>query len=495
MKKYLTFLLFLVYLNTQAVAQDKYWVYFTDKNTSEISTKKFIDIPISNNYLKSLDSLGIEPICRSKWLNAITAILDEDDKQQLQNLAFIKSVEAVNKNIKVNKLPETTIEDIQYGVALEQMDVAILADKQLNGQGITIGIIDAGFWQAHNNDDLESIFEDERVLGYKDFVKQDNKKDFFKRKQTHSDGHGTTVMRMIAGQKKGLIRYGLADKAKFYLARTDHGDKEFRGEEDYWIQALEWMDSLGVKLVNTSLGYALGFDNPKENYSPEDMDGKTTAITKAAEIAATEKEMLIIVSAGNEGDVLEWRVISAPADAKHVLSVGATNERGLKAGYSSIGPDSLAYMKPNVSCYSLFGTSFSAPVITGLAACLWQYKPEAKGADIFAAIEQSSQFYPYGNNYIGYGVPQASEAINILDEEKSSKQVEEIKAEGKTVTHIREGRGEKSTAIIFHKKGELKVIRQELGRVVKGKIKIQKPRKATRTTVYLNDKLYEIFWE
>ncbi|MEH0156796.1 S8 family serine peptidase [Limibacter armeniacum] len=485
-----------------AFSQTKYWIYFTDKNTvttDEIaktspSMENWRDLPIDQNYTQSLTKIGIDPICKSKWFNAVTAVLTEEELKEVKHLPFVEKIQAVDGRIKLQPLAADFFREIQYGTALEQMDASAFEQHNLNGEGVTIGIIDAGFWQAPENDYLIDIFEEGRVLGYKDWVDDADPDAFFNDKMTSSDGHGTTVMRMIAGKKQGKMRYGLADKAKFFLARTDHGDKEFRGEEDYWIEALEWMDSLGVRLVNTSLGYALGFDDPNENYKPKQMDGKTTMITQAADIAAKEKGMLIVVSAGNEGNDPRWEVLSAPADAQHVLSVGATNEMGLKAGYSSTGPSFLPYIKPNVSCFSLFGTSFSAPVITGFAACLMQYKPEADAAEIFRVIEESSQLYPYGNNYVGYGVPQASRALSLLDGEEANNHNEIKVSKGSESVTIQTGNMEDVSAVLFHKKSSSNVFRQETLRTHDGKMKVNKPRKAQRTTVYIAGKVTEIIW-
>ena len=140
---------------------------------------------------------------------------------------------------------------------------------------------------------------------------------------------------------------------------------------------MEWIDSLGVRVINTSLGYAKGFSNPAENYEPTQMDGHTSVISKAAQIATEKKGILLVVSAGNEGDDTNWMLISTPADAEGVLAVGATNQKlWNKIGYSSIGPEFLPYLKPNVSCFSLYGTSLAAP---SLAHWSWGIVPFITG--------------------------------------------------------------------------------------------------------------------
>ena len=175
------------------------------------------------------------------------------------------------------------------------------------------------------------------------------------------------------------------------------------------------MDSLGVQLVNSSLGYSQ-FDDQSENYLTTEMDGEHGITSKAAEIAVRERGMLLVISAGNAG-AKPWRLVTVPADAPSVLTVGATQLKGpIRISYSSIGPDYTDFLKPDVSAYSPNGTSFSAPVVTGFMACLMEYAPELSNFELMEVIKKSSGIYPFGNNFIGYGIPSATEALNIIDE-------------------------------------------------------------------------------
>ena len=251
-----------------------------------------------------------------------------------------------------------------------------------------------------------------------------------------------------------------------------------------------------MRLVNTSLGYAKGFNNPKENYKPSDMDGKTSKISRAAQIAADQKGMLIVVSAGNEGDDLGWRIVSTPADAAGVLAVGATKAKSRdKVGYSSIGPEFLAYLKPNVSCFAANGTSFAAPVIAGLAACLMEKSPKLTNRQLMRVIEKSAHLYPYGNNYVGYGVPNARKALQLLkDSTLKLNNVRELHVKGDIFKYA-VGNVETERAVVFHKRNERLVIRQEVMAVVAGRLEFRRHPEARRTTVDLEDAVLEIFWE
>jgi hypothetical protein len=492
-------------------AQDqKYWIFLVDKDTiaydyqqhlseqaierrleQKIPLVQFTDIPLNINYLTQLQQQGIKQVQQSKWLNAITAILTNEQIIALKKLPFVKQIVPMNNRFKILSLPLQ--KEIEYVLAIEQMEAEEMSKSNLDGLGITIGIIDAGYVGASQNEYLQHLFDEKRILGIKDLINP-NRKEHFKQAETSADSHGNTVLQMITGHEKGGSQYGFATKSQFYLARTDNGDSEFRGEEDYWISAMEWLDSLGVRVINTSLGYALGFDNPTENYKPEQMDGKTSTISKAAQIAANEKGLLLIVSAGNEGNDSNWLVISTPADVENVMSIGATQPNGMKAGYSSIGTELVPYLKPNVSCFSANGTSFSAPIITGFAACLMQKNRKATNKEIFSIIEKSSHLYPYGNNYIGYGIPKASKALKLLDNitENVNSDNKIVKEKSQYDLKIKDT---KNRLVLFHKKNGTIVISQDIISVSKGKYTVIRPEKAVRTTVVEVNRITEIIWE
>ena len=500
---------------TSQPVEGKYWIQFTDKDSSNYDPHKHLspraiqnrlrlgiplsqptDIPLTQSYLQRVAGQNIQKISTSKWLNAISANLTADQIKWLQQQDFIKQVILIQADFQPLANDDWYNEQ-SYATAIAQMEPGAFEVEKLTGKDVVIGVIDAGFYGAHKRKSLSGIFMNNQVLGVRDFVTP-SQTDLFTNSYTSSDSHGTRVLEMIAGERFSNSRkYGFATEASFYLARTDDGNHEFRGEEDYWIAAMEWMDSLGVRIINTSLGYALGFDNPEENYRPDNMDGKTAMISKAATIAVNEKGLLLVVSAGNEGADPSWRIVSAPADVEGAISVGATNSMGGKAGYSSIGPVSLPYLKPNISCYSGDGTSFSAPVITGFAACLMQKDPYATNKQIAKIIEESGHLFPYGNNYIGYGIPKSTKAINLMNGKfvKSILSPVDAKAKEEVILKLPKNLDE-NHAIAFHKQDKKTVYRQSWVRISRDRIKLKKPKKATTTTVIVSDKIgFEVIWE
>jgi len=237
--------------------------------------------------------------------------------------------------------------------------------------------------------------------------------------------HGMKVLSIMGGNIPGEL-IGSAPKANYWLLRSEDNSSEQSIEEDYWVAAAEFADSVGADIINSSLGYT-EFDNSDQDYSYSDLNGNTTIITKAADIAAS-KGILVISSAGNLGDD-PWKYISAPADGDSVLTVGAVDSYANYAYFSGLGPTTDGRIKPNIAAMGLHtvlmgtdgnittgnGTSFSAPLISGLAACLWESSPELTNMEIFKRIEESSHHFSSPDYFLGYGIPDFGKASGITN--------------------------------------------------------------------------------
>ncbi len=495
-----------------ANASGKYWIYLKDKDLSTqpaVSAQTLknrelqglplfdvTDLPVKTDYVSILaNEASVRVIQRSKWLNAVSAELNPEALSKVKDLPFVKEVIRMNSDFFIARASQSP-SPAMLAPVMEQVQSEVFTDQKLTGKGVTIGVIDAGFYGADSSDLLTHLFTKNKILDIRDYVKPQMKgESLYSIAESYSDMHGTEVLSAIAGlDKRERTQYGMALNSKFYLARTDHSLREWRGEEDNWIAALEWMDSLGVRLINTSLGYARGFTDPTENYSPIQMDGKSTAITQAAQLASEKKGILLVISAGNEGEDKSWRIITAPADAKGVLSVGATNQQQwTRIGYSSMGPESIDYLKPNVSCYSLYGTSLSAPVITGFAACLMEQNPNLNNKQLIEIIEKSAHLYPFGNNYIGYGVPLASRAVELAKRPYLPSRNIRIVAKGRSID-LPVNTTERQLPI-YRKKNPKDVIIQQTTSVVNGKISLRRQTHEKYTTVDLKNYAVEIAWE
>jgi subtilisin family serine protease len=359
-----------------------------------------------------------------------------------------------------------------------------LKEAGLTGKNVKIGIIDVGFYRANRVKSLAELFRTGKIVKTKDFV--DSAKNDFYSPSTPIDVHGTNVLKYIGGRDSST-QYGLATQASFYLARTDHGTNETRKEQEYFLEALKWFKREDVRLVNVSLGYAFGYDDPSENYSPTDMDGKTTFISSVAQDFITNNNMIIVASAGNYGN-FAWRVVTAPADAQGVISVGLTDWSKNKNKISSEGPSSLSYLKPNVSCFNTMdGTSFAAPVITGLIACLMEKKPSITHEEIVTILEKSSHLYQYPNNYVGYGVPNGSRMLQLLEKPDTVLERPKQSILGKSeVLFDCKRYGDDCT--VFHKKDNWCVLRGEHIKCINGQLIIKRPKDVPYTRLIMEDK-------
>lgn len=405
--------------------QSKYWVVFTDKNgvnfdpieyfdhkTIEkrirfgIPLKQFTDMPLREDYVKAIKNYS-EISTTSRWLNAVSVDVGHNELTKIETLEFVKEVIRIQDRSKPAIYRELDIDDSYIELARKQLGVMggdFFREANLDGTGVRIAIFDIGFSGADTLPVFKKIRDSGRIIKTWDFVKEN---EFV----YHYNAHGTGVFSCIAGQLDSLS-LGLASGAEFLLARTEIKTEIFK-EEEYWAAAMEWADRNGADIINSSLGYT------DDRYFPRQMDGKTVYVTRMANIAAS-KGILVINAAGNDGDK-SWEVIAAPADADSVLSVGGiSSERGIHISFSSFGPTADGRLKPNVVAFGdvvsagknsmkkSYGTSYSAPLVTGFAACVMQLHPEWDNMKVFGEIQKSGHLYPYFDYAHGYGVPQST---------------------------------------------------------------------------------------
>ena len=282
---------------------------------------------------------------------------------------------------------------------------------------MVIAVLDAGFYRVDSLDMFDSLRLQNRLLGTVDFVKPGN--NVFK-----ESTHGMGVLSTMAGNVPGLL-VGTAPKASYWLLRSEDAGSEFIIEEDNWIAAAEFADSVGADVINSSLGYTR-FDLPEQSHTYQQLDGNTTRISRGADIAA-KKGILVVNSAGNSGND-SWHYIGAPADADSILTVGAVDANGLIASFSSFGYSADNQVKPSVCAqgqgtyvvsvsdgtYPGNGTSFSSPVMAGAVTCLWQANRNFNNMQIIDAVIRSANQYNNPDSSYGYGIPNLALAHLIL---------------------------------------------------------------------------------
>ena len=414
------------------------WVYFDKKDKSvftelgpaaikrrvkhNIFTATKYDSNIKEEYIKELEAVGAEIKNQSRWLNAVSLVVDINQIELIQKLPFVKKIEPVRQHKKKKATQSVDDQalvnrDFDYGLSsnqIEQINCRIPHIAGYYGQGVRVLYIDTGFELNHE------AYDSLNLIGQYDFINNDqnaaNETD--QEILENQDDHGTLCLSVMAGYAPGSL-IGPAFKSEYLLAKTEIMAEEIQQEEDNYIAALEWGESLGADIACASLGYL-------DWYSYEDLDGNTAATTKAIDIASG-LGVLCVNSAGNEGND-PWYYIITPADADSVLSVGAVDVNDVIANFSSRGPTFDGRIKPEVcargvSTYCVrsnteniyrnaSGTSFSAPLAAGAAAVIMSANPEWTNMQVREAIMMTaSQFNSPDNDY-GHGILNTWAAIN-----------------------------------------------------------------------------------
>ncbi|PID59650.1 MAG: hypothetical protein CR986_05120 [Ignavibacteriae bacterium] len=458
-------LIFLLFFTTLVFSQEKYLIYFKDKgiNTEKVLSKNadkeivakktlskrsierrkksssenyftFQDLPILEKYLEILSDNKIKIIHKLKWFNAASAYLDNKQIEFLLKQNFIEKIEKIKKAKrtkpiktknslhKILQKSTTKIENkYDYGTSITQNELSQIPKVHnlgITGKNIIIGLLDSGFdWQN------KTCLNQRDVIAEYDFVFKDKVTANESNDDADQHNHGTSVFSIIAGFDEGKL-IGPAFNSKYLLAKTEYIPTETHTEQDNFAAALEWMDSIGVDVVSASLGYN-EFDEGESSYTYENMDGKTTIVTKAAEIAFS-KGIVVLNSAGNEGNK-SWKYILAPADGKNVIAVGAVNSDNNLAAFSSRGPTYDGRIKPQLTAMGVNvkhasasskidysygnGTSFSEPIVAGIAGLLLSAYPHLTNKQVRTILLESGNNTEAPNNNVGYGLLSAIRAI------------------------------------------------------------------------------------
>ena len=378
------------------------------------------DLPIFPGYLSALREKGFLIVSQSRWMNTVVvSMADSSGLNLIKTLPFVREAKLVWMNPAVKKPSAkkrmvaknkyVTDSVSYYGKSesqVEMLGLDALHSAGFKGSSMTIAIIDAGFIGA----DTISFFKNVKVKTTRDFIYPPT---------TVYNGHyhGTAVLSLMASKQPYTI-VGTAPDATYCLLRSEDNNSEFPIEEDYWAAAVEYADSIGADIINSSLGYN-EFDMASLSYTKSQLDGKTAFVTKAAAFAAS-KGMLVVISAGNDGSK-PWRKISFPSDAPEVLTVGAVQADLTRGYFSSIGPTADGRIKPDIMAMGVnntiingtgavtygSGTSYSAPLIAGMAACIWNALPMLKATDLRTKIIESGDRYLQPDTLYGAGVPNA----------------------------------------------------------------------------------------
>ncbi len=456
-KSLIPVLVFLVIVATpplQHAEGIKFWVFFSDKGPVQLNRQllqnspialderaiarrqkvrsdgalyDFRDLPLYEPYLRRLREMGAAPLVHSRWLNAVSVRLRNNQRGAIMALPFVLEMRPVAR-AEMPPVPTITALDkvspdkaayaLDYGASLTQnalINVPQVHELGINGTDVRIGMLDTGF-----KHDIHEAFRSTKIIAEYDFIYQDSvtsnePNDVYLGQQNH----GTNTLSVIGGFKEGYL-IGTAFGAEFMLAKTElePWPPDYPIEEDYWVAGLEWFEANGVDVVSSSLGH-------NDWYEYKDMDGETAVTTIAAEIAV-QKGVVVVNAMGNEGDD-PWRHMLAPADGKSVISVGAVSASNTLVYFSSVGPTFDGRIKPDVVAmgsgvyiagpydttsyrYSS-GTSFSCPQVAGIAALVLSAHPNLTPSEVRDALRNTADNAASPNNEIGWGLVNAWDAV------------------------------------------------------------------------------------
>jgi serine protease AprX len=378
------------------------------------------DLPLSKKYITKLTKEGFQIIGGSKWNNTVLVKSAEAYlTPQLAHLPFVTNcikVFTAPDSIFLSRIDSVVVDSAaltetsshRYGRGQHQIEMLNglkLHDAGFKGDGMLIAIVDGGYMNVNRID----YFKNVNIIGQRDFVYP------YTANLYDELDHGTMVLSDIGANIEGKF-IGTAPHASFLLLRSEDGRTESLVEEDYWAQAVEYADSIGADVLNSSLGYSR-FDDKTTNHKYIEQDGKTTLISRTASMIAN-KGMLLVNSAGNEG-MGTWKRTNCPADATNILAVAALSADSVNAKFSSVGPSYDGRVKPDIAAQGVKstvidgsgvittanGTSFASPITCGMVACLWQALPHKTAVEIMDLVRRSANRASTPDNIYGYGIP------------------------------------------------------------------------------------------
>lgn len=455
----------LVLQNSGADDEILIWVFFTDKGenleryftspSSVVSEKSLLrrakvldknslisqmDLPVNANYINTIQQAGFKVKQKSRWFNGVSGYATKNIIEQLSVNQVVRMIDVVHKfkssyeveNSENNNSESSPYESLlkpgevmlDYGqsfIQLNQITVPAVHDLGFSGAGITICLMDAGFDRLSHQ-----VFSSMNIIAAWDFVNGDANV------QNHGDmgdgSHGTSTLSTIGGFYEGQL-IGSAYGSDYILAKTENTDSETPIEEDNWIAALEWADSIGVDVTSTSLSY-LDYDSPFPSYTWQDMDGNTALITIAADLAV-KLGIFVVNSASNGGFVsLPENTLGAPADGDSVVAVGSVTSSGERSSFSSVGPTFDGRIKPdlmamgsqvrvarnssNTSYGNSSGTSFSCPILAGAAALILEVDPSLTPMQLLELLRNTASQSSNPDRLMGWGIINTFEVVQLL---------------------------------------------------------------------------------
>lgn len=381
------------------------------------------DLRLHKPYIRTLEEEGVKFRSFSRWLNAVSIEATPQQVARIADLGFVTCIRRVSgrrggPDLELSgERPRRSGSLDQYGQSyrqLEQMQVTDLHAEGFTGSGVIVAIFDTGFWLEHES--LSGL----NLIAQHDFINDDDQTANEPGDPIYQHNHGTSCLSLLAGNSPGIL-VGAAYDAGYILAKTEDVSMEEPIEEDWWIEAAEWADSLGAQIITSSLCY-------KDWYTYEDMDGDTAPITIAADRAVLNG-IVVTNAAGNSG-ASEWRYIIAPADGDSVISVGSVDSTGNRSYWCSQGPTYDGRIKPTIMAMGQAtylanadavdsygrgsGTSFATPLAAGAVALILQKNPTCTASDVIDAVMATGTMSTMPDTLYGWGILQAHDASDFV---------------------------------------------------------------------------------
>ena len=395
----------------------------------------FRDLPLNWQYVDKIAATGAGIRHGLRWFNAVTVNATPSQINEIASLDFVRYIKAVTSfktdlYLDLSPAPsDMTLVSLDYGASLgqlEQINAVVAHELGFTGQGVIVCMMDTGYRQQH--DAFQNIINSGRLIAQYDFINGDDNTDYDPNQDTDNQPyHGTLTWSTLGGEASGHL-YGPSYGASFVLAKTEYVPTERHVEEDNWAAGAIWADSIGASVISASLGYRW-FDSGEGDYSYNDMDGNTTIVTMAADLAAYNG-IAVATAMGNEGNT-EGSLI-APADGDSVIACGAVDPNRNLAGFSSYGPTSDGRTKPEICAQgvstvcvdpnnphgytSASGTSLSTPLVGGSCGVLLSAHPNWTPMMVREALMMTADRSDTPDNHYGWGILDVGRALNYHPE-------------------------------------------------------------------------------
>ncbi|UTR16448.1 S8 family peptidase [Salipaludibacillus sp. LMS25] len=345
----------------------------TDRNSSGGTKEYLVMFEEDSADVSVMDSIGISQsniLYEFELLPVLHVKLSETQVNSLEKHPQIKTVE---ENTEVKAYQQQT----PWGITRVQGTAA--QAQGYTGNNVKVAILDTGIDRSHP--DLSANVRG----GYSVFGDSP---------YNDGNGHGTHVAGTVGAVNNNIGVIGVAPQADLYAVRVlnNAGSGSYAGI----AQGIEWSINNGMDIINMSLG-----------------GPSSSSILEQYCNLAYNRGLLVVAAAGNSGTAAgNTNTVGYPARYNSVIAVAATNSNNVRASFSSTGPTvelsapgvNVLSTTPGGNYASYNGTSMASPHVAGVAAQVWQARPNLSNVQLRQILNASAQnlgtSYQYGNGLV-----------------------------------------------------------------------------------------------